>query len=307
MSQHLRNTQGLALKDMAYTSNPHMPRVRRDAARLVRKGWSMQKVARRLGVNPGTISRWCALAEKVGDVPIRTRPSAPKTHPNALPKEVVKAIVAKRIGSRRCGQVIHQELLRDGIEISLPSVQRTLSRLNLLKKRSPWKRSHDSTERPKATRPGALLQADTVHIMLPDGSRLYIYTLIDLYSRWAYAEVAPKIGARISFSFLMRAHRAAPFAFEMVQTDNGGEFQKMFRYPLAKRGIHHRYARVRQSNDQAHIERFNRTIQEECLDLTPHTLKDFKRALKQYLQHYNGKRLHMGINYQTPLEVLRRC
>jgi len=267
----------------------------------------MQKVARRFGVNPGTISRWCKKAEKVGDVPILTRSSAPKRHPNALSKEIVAAILAKRMGNRRCGQVIHQELLRDGITVSLPSVQRTLSRLNLLKKRSPWKRPHDSTERPKAAHPGALLQADTVHIMLPNGSRLYIYTLIDLYSRWAYAEVAPKIGAHISFSFLMRAQRVAPFAFEMVQTDNGGEFQKMFRYPLAKRGIRHRYGRVRQSNDQAHIERFNRTIQEECLDLTPQTLKDFKHALKKYLPYYNGKRLHMGINYQTPLEVLQRC
>ena len=26
-----------------------------------------------------------------------------------------------------------------------------------------------------------------------------------------------------------------------------------------------------------------------------------------YLPYYNNERLHMGINYQTPLEVLQRC
>jgi transposase InsO family protein len=152
-----------------------------------------------------------------------------------------------------------------------------------------------------------LLEADTVHLMLPDGSKLYVYTIIDLFSRWAYAEVVERISARQSVAFVRHAHRAAPFRFLMVQTDNGPEFQKMFKFSLARDGIAHRHSRVRQSNDQAHIERFNRTIQEECLDHTTHTLKNLRKALKAYLPYYNGERLHMGINYQTPLEVLQRC
>jgi transposase InsO family protein len=133
-----------------------------------------------------------------------------------------------------------------------------------------------------------------------------VYTLIDLFSRWAYAEVTTKISAARSFQFVRRAEELAPFKIEMVQTDNGGEFQKMFRFRLYKLGLRHRYSRVRQSNDQAHIERFNRTIQEECLDRATHTLRHFKQAIKIFLPYYNNERSHMGINYQTPLEVLRR-
>jgi len=48
------------------------------------------------------------------------------------------------------------------------------------------------------------------------------------------------------------------------------------------------------------------TLQEECLDLTNHTLENFTVAIKKYLNYYNTERLHMGINYQTPEEVLRR-
>ena len=278
-----------------------------EAVRLVKyQRWSMRKVALRYGVEASTISRWCKHPLGNGWFRIPTAPSLAKSHPNALSERVIKAILEKRIGRRRCGQVIHQELLRDGIKISLSSVQRTLDRLNLLKKRSPWKRPHDYTERPEITHAGSLLEADTVHIMLPDGSRIYVYTLIDLFSRWAYAEVAKSISAANSFSFVKRAVKSASFKLEMVQTDNGGEFQKMFRFRLYKLNINHRYSRVRQSNDQAHIERFNRTIQEECLDRTAHTIPDFKKALKEYLPYYNNQRLHMGINYQTPLEVLRR-
>lgn len=292
---------------MAYTINPNMGKVRRDAVNLVKyRGWSMRKVALRYGVEPSTISRWCAHPYATGWHEIPTKSSRPHTSPGALSREVVNAIIQKRIGRRRCGQHIHHELQKEGIAVSLPSVQRTLDRLGFLKKRSPWKRPHDYTERPEILCAGSLLEADTVHIMLGDGSRLYVYTLIDLFSRWAYAEVTTKISSARSFEFIRNAQEIMPFKMNMVQTDNGGEFQKMFRFRLSKLGIYHRYSRVRQSNDQAHIERFNRTIQEECLDRSTQTLRDFRKAVKSFLPYYNNERSHMGINYQTPLEVLRR-
>jgi transposase InsO family protein len=293
---------------MAYTMNPNIAKVRMDAVRLVKyRGWSMRKVALRYGVEPSTISRWCKHPSATGWFPIQTKSSAPKTHPNALSVETVSRIIEKRIGRRRCGQVIHQELLRDGIRVSLSSVQRTLEKLNLLKKRSPWKRPHDWTPRPIPAFAGALIEVDTVHIPTPEGKRIYVYTLIDLFSRWAYAEISSKYNASLSAKFILKAQRKAPFKFRMIQTDHGQEFSTRFSHTLKQKGLGHRHSRVRQKDDQAHIERFNRTIQEECLDRATHTISDFKKALKEYLPYYNNERLHMGINYQTPLEVLRRC
>ena len=283
-----------------------MGKVRRDAVNLVKyRHWSMRKVAIRFGVEPSTISRWCKHAYATGWHEIPNKSSRPHTSPNALKKEIVTAIIQKRIGRRRCGQHIYHELKREGIVVSLPSVQRTLDRLGFLKKRSLWKRPHDYTERPEVTSPGSLLETDTVHIMLPDGSRLYVYTIIDLFSRWAYAEVVKKISGAQSARFISKAKSIAPFEMKMIQTDNGAEFQKMFQFRIYKLGLTHRYSRVRKSNDQAHIERFNRTIQEECLDRTTQTLRDFRKAVKTFLPYYNNERIHMGINYQTPLEVLR--
>ena len=285
-----------------------MPKVRRDAVRLVKyRGWPIRSVAKYLGYAPSTISRWCKKDPTGGWHEIPTLSSCPKTSPNALPREIVSAIVKKRIKNRRCGQVVHQELLRDGVKVSLSSVQRTLDRCFLLKKKSPWKRSHDFTPRPEANHEGALLQCDTIHILAPDGSRIYVYTIIDLYSRFAYAEVVNKIGAQPSVLFIRKAQKYALFQFEMIQTDNGSEFSTWFTHELWRMNIKHRHGRVHKSNDQAFIERFNRTVQEECLDRTAHTISAFKKALCAYLPYYNNERLHMGINYQTPLEVLQRC
>lgn len=292
---------------MPYTKNLHMPKVRRDAVNLVKyRKWSIRKAARHFGVELSTVSRWCTLPFATGWHELPTRSSAPKTHPNALSKEIVGAIIKKRVGRRRCGQVIYQELKREGVSVSLSSVQRTLGRCQLLKKRSLWKRPHDATERPAVTHSGALLQADTVHIIAPGGSRIYVYTLIDLHSRWAYAEAVEKIRAEQSIQFIKRAQEHASFTFEMIQTDRGSEFSTWFTHGMWRMNILHRHGRVRQKNDNAHIERFNRTVQEECLDRTVHSLLEFKKALSVYLPYYNTERLHMGINFQTPLEVLRR-
>jgi IS30 family transposase len=218
---------------MAYSMNPHLPRVRREAVYLVKqKGWSTRKVARYFGYTQSAIVKWCAKDPTGGFSKIETQSSKPKYSPRALPREIVAAIITKRIGRRRCGQVIHRELLNDGISVSLCSVQRTLKRAHLLKERSLWKRPHDATLRPVATHAGALLQCDTVHFLLPDGSRLYVYTLIDLFSRWAYAEVSDKLRANRSAHFLARAQKKAPFTFQMIQTDHGPEFSNSSLCPL---------------------------------------------------------------------------
>lgn len=286
--------------------NPHIPKVRWQAVKMLREGKSSREVARYLGYNQSTIVRWEKKARLLNAGPIPTESSRPKRSPLALPEDVVKKIIGKRLERNRCGQVVHQELLRAGVRVSLSSVQRTLDRCHLTKKRSLWKRPHDYTLRPDAAFPGAFLEIDTVHLMNPFGSRIYVYTLIDVYSRFAYAEVTEKIGAKESARFVLRAMKRAPFPFVMVQSDNGSEFSIGFTHALKRCGVAHRHSRVRRSNDQAHVERFNRTLQEECLDKVSHGVRSFKRALRKYLPYYNEERSHMGIDYQTPLQVMQR-
>src|SRR3989338_347432 len=165
------------MKDMAYTNNPYLPRVRRDRGGLGLQGWGVRKVARRMGVAPGTISKWVKKSQVLGYHPIPTLSSKPKAHPRQLSKELVLKIYHKRVLIKRSAEVVHQELVREGVMVSLSSVKRTLDRMGLLKKRSVWKRYRVPLIRPEIKRQGDLVEIDTVHLSGGTGRRVYIFTL----------------------------------------------------------------------------------------------------------------------------------
>lgn len=289
---------------MSYTTNPQMPRVRMEAVRLVRSGWSQAKVARHLGYEQGTISKWVKRAPLDGRKTIPTESSAPHHHPRKLKPDIVAAIVLTRKKHGRCSEVIYEELKQAGVIVSLSSVKRTLTRRGLIQKRSPWKRWHFTAPRPRAENPGDLVQIDTVHIQPKDGEKFYVYTLIDLFSRFAYAKVVWRINTHESLRFVCEAERTVKFKFQTIQSDHGQEFSSWFTENVGVMGIAHRHSRVRQANDNAHIERFNRTIQEECLDRVPKDVASYQKAITTYLPYYNGRRMHMGIKFLTPFKKI---
>lgn len=286
---------------MSYTQNPHMPKVRQDAADMVRRGYTPTEVGRRFGVGSSTICKWVKKAEKLGYGLIPTLSSKPKHHPKELSDEKIKAIVKERFEHNRCSEVVHQTLLKQGIKISLSSVKRTLDRRGLLKKRSPWKRYHPHVDRPKLLKAGDLVQIDTIHLMTGEKTRIYVFVLLDVFSRWVYAKCYEKMNSALMTEFVLEAQREASFRFNMLQSDHGPEFGKWFVERIQKS---HRYTRIGKPNDNAHIERFNRTIQEECLDKIPRDVQKINTSLKEYLKYYNTERLHMGISFFSPIQLL---
>ena len=278
-----------------------MPKIRREATRLVRGGWSARKVGRHLGFHHTAVMKWVKISERFGDHPIPTKSSRPKSHPKQLKEEVVRKIVNKRLEHNRYAEAVHRELLNDGVRVSLSSVKRTLERRYLIKKRSPWKRYHPHQDRPYPLKSGDLVQVDTIHRMIDEKKRLYVFSLIDVFSRWTYAKAFKKMNAATSISFIREAQREASFHFNMLQSDHGPEFGKWFVERIKKS---HRYTRIGKPNDNAHIERFNRTIQEECLDKIPNNVMAINTALKKYLKYYNYERVHAGINYLIPMQVV---
>jgi putative transposase len=89
----------------------------------------------------------------------------------------------------------------------------------------------------------------------------------------------------------------------MMQTDNGPEFQKYFHDMLAARQIALRHSRVWQSNDNAYVERFNRTLQDECVSSYPLRRNVTQQRLDEYLDYYNNDRRHTGIAMRRPREL----
>lgn len=291
---------------MAYTINPKLPRLRMEAVKKIKnEGWSIRQTARYYGYNPSTISRWLNKAPDDFRKTIPTKSSRPHSHPAMLSEEKVRAIVKVRLEHNKCAEVVYGDLKNRGIIVSLSSVKRTLRRTNLIRHRSPWKKWHYSLPRPIVEKPGDLLQLDTVHFVTSSGRRFYVYTIIDLYSRWAYAEVVNKISAGNSVLFLKNARKRANFNFVMIQSDNGPEFTQWFTKGVARMKIAHRHSRIRKCNDNAHIERFNRTIQEECFGTEkPVNYDRYLYLINDYLKYYNNSRLHLGLGLKTPAEMI---
>ena len=169
---------------------------------------------------------------------------------------------------------------------------------------SKWKKWHTYPERPLPEKPGLLVEVDTIHDGAHD-DRLYIYTLEDVYSRWAFAWPCERISTHHSLHFVEEAQTTAPFLFRTLQSDHGPEFSKWFTKRIVERGIAHRHSRVRTPNDNAHLERFNRTIQDECLARCGRSLTSWRRAIPEYLAFYNGERPHLALDMRSPLEVVQ--
>jgi transposase InsO family protein len=297
---------------MPYTSSPYAAKARYNAAKLVVKdGLKKAVVAKMYGVNKSTISRWVERFPKGrqnwhNDYFISTLSSAPNTHPNQTSDEIVEEIIKLRKKYKRCAPVIHAHLEKMGYRINARTVGRILKREGLVRRKKQSRFLKTVYPRPEATLPGDFVQMDTIHYIKSTGERFYLYCLIDVFSRLAYVEYHPKLSQKISFEVIKKAQKYLKFNFKMVQTDHGPEFRDGLTYMLSQSSIKLRHSRVRKPNDNAHIERFNRTIQEECFSNTLPKEKTILKQLKRYLVYYNNERLHLSLNLLTPTEFVAK-
>jgi transposase InsO family protein len=331
---------------MAYSINPNLVKARAFAMQLlIRDQLPMVVVARKCGVHRSTVWRWkqkwldlnknvqltnnnrpnrsSAKLSTDSSVTtsefrfaactwqINTIASRPNTSPNAVSQQIVARILELRAQLKRCAEVIwHYLVNRDGIKVSLSSVRRILRRHHCFDGARKKRVRPDNPRRPLLTGPGQLVQTDTIHYVCPYTYRKrYVYTVIDLYTRMAYAEIHHNIRPGIAASVIEHASTALGFKFNLVQADNGLEFSRYFEQILRKNKTTVRHSRLGRPNDNAHIERFNRTIQEECLGskLTSSiSNKQIQIRLTAYLDYYNQERVHLGLQLRTPAEVLQR-
>lgn len=229
-----------------------------------------------------------------------TRSSRPHTSPRRTSREIEARIIAIRKETKRCSEVVYEQLKKEDITVSLSTVKRVLNRYGCLNKRSIWKKRRMYPIRPDITVQGDLVEFDTIHFVDKENKRSYVYTAIDVFSRYGYAMLSKKSNTHRTLQFLRKVKEYFPFKIKCIQTDNGPEFGTFFTDHC---GIKHRHNHPRSPNENGHLERFNRTIQEE---MPKHQLSIFRKEdVKKYLTHYNFKRMHMGIKFKTPKEMLK--
>ncbi len=320
---------------MAYSTNPNLPKARAFAMQLlIREQLPVVVVANRCGVHRSTIWRWKRKWDKLNEHVqltndnrpgrpvgaafrltactwrIPTDASRPHTSPTAVSQELVALVLTVRARLKRCAEVVwHHLTVVLGVSVSLSSVRRILWRSSVARGRKNRVR-RDDPRRPVVSKPGELVQTDTIHHVDPkSGRRLYYYTVIDLFTRMTHVILAPKLSAGLAARAVLEAQAAWGFTISMVQADNGPEYSHYFEQVMQRNGIQTRHSRLHRPNDNAHIERLNRTIQEECIGhywRRSVPLQHQQAMLTAYLEYYNTERVHLGIQMLTPMAMLLR-
>ena len=320
---------------MAYSINPNLPKARAVALKsLLLDELPVGIVAIRSGVHRTTIWRWkqkwsTLNKDRQLDNPnrptrpagksklakcrwnIATEPSKPSYHPWAVARHVIDLVLAVRAKLKRCAEVVwHHHVTVLFIGISLSSVRRILKRSHCFDGARKNRVRSDNPQRPVVTKPGELIQTDTIrHVDPKSGRRLYYYTVIDLYTRMTYVILVPKLSPGHAARAVLEAQKQWGFPIAMVQADNGPEYGHYFEQQMQRAGIQTRHSRLHRPNDNAHIERFNRTIQEECIGhywQRSMPLGNLQEKLTAYLDYYSTRRVHLSLQLRTPSQMLQR-
>jgi len=181
------------------------------------------------------------------------------------------------------------------------------ARTGKLIERNPIKRKKIRRKDYQPEQPGDLLQIDTI-VKFINGIKRYIITAIDLKAEFGFAYGYTNPSSKCTTDFFRKLETVAPFQIKRIQTDNGSEFEHLFRdYAKQKNIIHfHNFPKCPKMN--AVVERFNRTLQEEFIDWNRETLAydldGFNKKLIGWLLWYNTERPHWTLKQIPPMQYI---
>lgn len=161
----------------------------------------------------------------------------------------------------------------------------------------------------RAEYPGHCVALGTIELRTLSGERWYIVTAEDIYTRTAFAFLTRSHASLAARAILTEVQSRFPHLIDIVLTDNGSEFKKHFAEEVTQLAITHYHTYPRTPKMNAHIERFNRTIQEEFVRYQMGLLSvdraQFEHKLEEYLLFYNTERVHYAFkNLLSPYQFM---
>jgi transposase InsO family protein len=285
-------------------------------------GMNALLTAKHFGINPKTMHKWkkrfneknlSALEEK-SRAPARTR----QREISILQKERIRSLRQEHLRwgkmklKRRYKEIYGEDISSWKFQIVIEDERLYYDRKKVLKQR---KRRKQLQEKPrkrintllKESKTNFLWHVDTVVFTLFEGGYRYLLTAIDDYSKLSYARLYTTHSSRQAADFLKRLHYLTEGEIINLHHDNGSEFQKDFEKACGELSLPQWYSRVRTPKDNAVLERFNRTIQEEFVEMTDVDVEEtevFNQRLLEWLIEYNSIRPHQALDYKTPLSYI---
>lgn len=210
-----------------------------------------------------------------------------------------------RYGSRRLCALLR----REGRKVNLKRVRRLCGMHGLLlkQKRRRKRRGIGMGVVCSASGPNQVWAYDFVEDRTESGRKLRILTVIDEFTRQCVTvETEYRMNARYVAKTLLRmfAERGTP---RYVRSDNGPEFiARDLMRTLAGAGVEVKHIEPGSPWQNGLDERFNGSLRDECLNMeTFHGCDQARAVIKLYGRHYNDRRPHSSLGYQTPNEFAK--
>jgi transposase InsO family protein len=280
-------------------------------------GRNARLTCRHFGIPPKTFYKWFDRFNETDLSSLEDESKAPK---NTRKREYTSVQYLRVIELRKqyiCyGKMkllkLYQDRYPDDLNITSWKIQCIIERANIYyhpEKQARINRKRVlSQKRKKITQlkmkkiKGFLLCLDTVTLYWM-GQKRYIITAIDKWTKVAFARMYTTHSSYNTRDFLYRLYYLLDGKIENIQTDNGSEFKRYFDQSCAKLKLPHYHSRVKTPKDNPDNERFNRTLQEEFINMGNMTddAELFNRKLTEWLIHYNFQRPHQTLDYMPPI------
>jgi transposase InsO family protein len=255
------------------------------------------------GIARPVLSRWWARYQVRDVAGLRPRSRRPHRSPRQHDDAIVEAIAAVRDFGWGVGRIADELGLGHG------TVQRTLERLGRNRLPAPPRRP---VHRYEKTRPGELLHLDYKYLPVLGRRAEFEYAAIDDFTREGAAMITGDRSTRAATRFLEAVLAQVPYRVEAVMTDNDLVFTMRFAYhaqrltwfqqALKSAGIEHRLIRPRSPASNGKVERFIKTIDDECFRIMrPRSSPARIGVLRLFLEYYNHARPHQSLGGESPV------
>jgi transposase InsO family protein len=268
----------------------------------------------RTGISSKTLLRWLGIARsKYYDW--LSRDSFFVSHNGQVPKShwilewekyaiVQYALSHQMEGYRRLTYMMLDENV---VAVSPSSVYRVLKKAGLLNR---WNMVSSSLKGQGFIQPEKFNEHWHIDIKYVNfkGTFLFLIAIIDGYTRYkVHHELRTHMQESDVEIVVQRAIEKYPDVKPRLISDNGSQFiSKDFTSYMKNMELKHVRTSVRYPQSNGKIERFHRTVHQECLQQKSLiNLEDARRQVAEFIEFYNTKRLHSSLYYLTPDDYVK--
>ena len=282
-------------------------------------GKNAELTCRHFGISKSVFYRWFNRfdRENLKTLEFDTKTRRPHTlREMTTPPRILKLIYDIRLQDlSKSKYEIEEELKRSGIKVASKVIQKVINRHMELRndvhnKRIRKTRNYKISRMKAAVELrdkdlGSLVQIDTKHLYIL-GNRFYVFVAIDCKSRLGFVYAYKSASSANAADFLRRVINYFPFKIQAVNTDNGPEYLLNFHKKCEELEIPHYFTYPHTPKMNARAERLIKTLEYEFLHyriLLPE-IDEVRKICEKFNGHYNTKRFHQALHYQTPFEYV---